>query len=76
MAYVLVRKTWTEGADPGAEPDRVKPVLRTAVFEEAAHTAELMVRRYGLSGRDPVTGTWWARAPDALHRFEVRALHD
>jgi hypothetical protein len=72
MPYLLVRKTWTEGADPEAEPDHIKAMFRTAVYEEAVRRAEALVRRYGACGRDPVTGTWWGRAPDALHRFEVR----
>lgn len=42
-----------------------------ALYDGAARMVESASRRFGASGRDPVSQTWWARGANTLHRFEI-----
>lgn len=69
--FYVIQRTWFEGADPTDLPDRERMVFAGALYGAAARVVESVSRRFGASGRDPVSQTWWARGADTLHRFEI-----
>lgn len=69
--FYVIQRTWFEGADPTDAPDRERLVFAGSLYEAATRVVEGITRRFGASGRDPVTQSWWARGTDSLHRFEI-----
>ena len=69
--FYLVMETWPPGRATHEPPAQAEVVFGSSFYEAVAHLAHEQVKRFELSGRDPVRQTWWARARDHHLRFRI-----